>query len=591
MEYFAANYVRQSAARESGSEASTATQHAENLRVLERYSPARITDYEDLGRSAYKDDVVRKDFDRLIADCRAGRINLIAVMYLSRFTRRDPKEALPLLLELLRLGVVIVSATEGEFRDDDQNSVITLITLIMRLSQSYQESKNKSEHITRAKRLVKSLGGYAGGRGAFGFDMEKRTVINPEDNRPVQIQLPVHNAEQVAIIRDAVARIKAHMGTPIQPGKYHPGSLSGICIDFNNEGVPTRGALTGKKRSEARWHSEVLRRILVHPWLAGYACEVVYGTKPNGARSTRILGYEIIRDPETTMPVQICEPVIDPADWWQIQAWIKTRGRGRGRAQPRLTCLSGLRTPEGESILQCECGRPMNSANNGPAPKSASWKGTKPAYRCTRTRGGTYPGEHVGGNSITQAYLDNYLAERIFALISTAEGDPEVGDVLYAAARRYHEGRESPETFGERQALLAERADAVATLRDIAEAFAVAKSAIMRKSLMDQESVASDRLNAVERRLAELDELVTQPLPIASWLSSDNSSDPMAPGSWWSTTTVEDRREWFALFLDRVTVSKSATPRGGGPNRPNDTADRVTLRWAHEPHSDDSAEG
>jgi hypothetical protein len=197
----------------------------------------------------------------------------------------------------------------------------------------------------------------------------------------------------------------------------------------------------------------------------------------------------------------------------------------------------------------------------------------------------------VGGNSITQAYLDNYLAERIFALISTAEGDPEMGDVLYAAARRYHEGRESPETFGERQALLAERADAVATLRDIAEAFAVAKSAIMRKSLMDQESVASDRLNAVERRLAELDELVTQPLPIASWLSSDNSSDPMAPGSWWSTTTVEDRREWFALFLDRVTVSKSATPRGGGPNRPNDTADRVTLRWAHEPHSDDSAEG
>lgn len=572
MDIFAANYVRQSSARESGSEASTATQHAENRRALARYEPVKITDYEDLDRSAYKDDVTRKGYDRLIADCRAGRINMICVFYISRLTRADPRESLPLLLELLRLGVTIISVNEGVFRSDDDNSVITMISLIMRLDAAYRESKNKSEHIRAAKALVRSLGGYSGGNAPFGFNLVKEIRINPADGRPVQVQVPVHNDAQAAIIRDAWQRIKTHMATPVKEREAHPGSLSGVCIQFNREHVPTQGQTRGKKRANAQWRADVLRRILVHPWVAGYACTVIYGQRPDGTRSTKIAGYEITRDPVTTEPVRVCDPILDPAEWWQLQAWLGTRGRGRGRATHR-SCLSGLRTPDGRPIITCECGRPMNACNT---------KGGRstPDYRCTRPRGADFPGQHTGGNAIKQAWLDDYVAGRIFSLISAGEDDPEVADVLYEAARRYHAVRETPAALGERQALLGERADAVETLRGIAAAFGRAKSAIMRDSLMTQESTAAERLGAVERRLAELDDTAVTPLPISAWLSFDNGSDPLAPGSWWSTTSVEDRREWLALFLDNVTVTKASQRGFKGPGY--DVGQRVRVSFAHQ---------
>lgn len=578
MDFYAADYARQSSATESGSEASTSAQHSDNRRCLERYAPKRVTEYEDLGKSGYKDDVVRKEFDRMIADCRAGRINLICVTYMSRLTRRQPKESLPLLLELLGIGVVIVSVNEGEFRDDDKNSIIMLITLVMRLDASYQESANKSKHISAAKALAKLLGGYPGGNGPFGFDLVKVMRENPADGRTIQIQIPVRNDDQAAIIQDAWHRIKDNMSTPIEPGRHHPGSLSGISVAWNKEGVPTRGQIRGKKRSHARWRADVLRRILMHPWLAGFACEPVYGVRPDGGRSTKIVGYEIQRDPETTLPIIACEPILDPAEWWQLQAWLGGRGQGRGRSQ-NVTALSGIRTADGRSILVCECGRPMNSVNNNV--NSERTRGAAPSYRCTRPRGAEFPGQHDGGNSINQHILEPYLAQRIFALISTAEGDPEIGDVLYHAAKRYHAARERPETIGERHSLVAERADAVATLRDIAEAFGQAKSAIMRKSLMEQEALAAERLSVAERRLAEIDEATAQPLPIQEWLSSERSADPLAEGSWWSGTSVAERREWFALFLDNVAVAKSKT-RGARTWLDYDLASRVVITWAHD---------
>lgn len=583
MDYFAADYARQSSARDSGSEASTATQHAENRHALARYNPKTITEFEDLDRSAFKDDVVRKDFERMISLCRAGRINLIAVMYMSRLTRRDPKESLPLLLELLRIGVVIVSANEGEFRHDDENSVITLISLIMRLDQAHKESANKSKHVSAAKRLAKQLGGYLGGTGPYGFDLVFEMRTNPADGKPIQVQVPVHNAIEAEVIREMCRRIKRHMGDEIQRGKHHPGSLSGICVDFNDAEIQTRGQRTGKKRANSKWLPGTMKRILIDPRIAGMAAEPIYGVRADGVPTRKIVGYTVLRDPETTEPLPWGEPIIDPADWWQLQPWLNGRGQGRGQARA-ITCLSGLRTPDGRSILTCECGKPMNSLNNNITPTERNPYGAMPSYRCTRPRGGEFPGEHSGGNTIIQTYLDTYLAERIFALISTAEGDPETGDVLRTAARRHQEAQEAPESIGERQALLAERADAAQTLRDIADAFGKAKSAIMRSSLIDQESIAADRLSAAERRLADLDQAKAQPLPIQEWLSSEISSDPMAEGTWWAQTSVNERRDWFALFLDNVTVTKS-TKRGGHRWVTYDTRSRVEITWAHE-HDD-----
>ena len=102
------------------------------------------------------------DFDRLLKDCHEGRINLIIVYYISRLSRMDPLDAIPIVTELLNLGVTIVSLTEGEFR---KGNLMDLIHLILRLDAAHSESKNKSDAVRGAKKTAwNSVATWAGSR-------------------------------------------------------------------------------------------------------------------------------------------------------------------------------------------------------------------------------------------------------------------------------------------------------------------------------------------------------------------------------------------------------------------------------------------
>jgi DNA invertase Pin-like site-specific DNA recombinase len=582
MDIHAAVYKRQSSKRVNGSEASTATQHEKGTEEARKRGAIRITYYEDLDKSAFKANVVRKEFDRMIADCRAGRVNLIVVHYMSRFSRQHPLDALPLIQELLNLGVTIVSVTEGAFALDN---IMDLFNLIFRLEAAYRESANKSVAVTEAKVKAKSLGGYVGGTAPFGFTLVSETRYD-DNGRPVVVQLPVIDDDEAGHIREAWARIRRHMDTPVQPGKSHPGSLSGICIQFNDEGVKTRGQTTGKERADSRWQVDTLKRILMDPRTAGMQAEPLYTLddeetavevevetgKPGKRETRKIKGYRILRDPETTEPLRWSDPIIPVAEWWELQGWLSKRGRGRGRER-RASLLTGLRSLDDDRpILTCECRRPMGVLNSNSTTQL-------PSYRCTRPRGGEYPGQHDGGNTVVQTYLDDYLARRVFALISTGEDDVETGDVLAEAARRFGRANEAPETAGERAALLAERADAVDALTNLAESLVRARTGIVRRRLEQEEAKAADRLAAAEHRLAVLDDQVTPRLPIGQWLPEDTDADPIGPGSWWHSADLDDRREFLTFFIDNVTIVKS-TKRGGHRWVTYDTEKRVRLSWA-----------
>jgi DNA invertase Pin-like site-specific DNA recombinase len=583
MDIYAAVYKRQSSKRVNGSEASTATQHEKGTEEARKRGAIRITYYEDLDRSAYKVHVVRKDFERMIADCRAGRINMIVVHYMSRFSRRHPLDALPLIQELLNLGVTIVSVTEGEFRLDN---IMDLFNLIFRLEAAYRESANKSEAVMTAKMKAKALGGYVGGTGPFGFALVAETRYD-ENGKPIVVQLPVIDHDEADVIRDAWARIQRHMSVPFTPGKTHPGSLSGIAVQFNDEGVRTRGQRTGKERAESRWGVDTLKRILMDPRIAGMQAEPVYTyddddetaveveieTGKPGKRETRkVKRYRILRDADTTEPLHWSDPIIPVDEWWELQGWLSKRGRGRGRER-RASLLTGLRSADDDRpILTCECGRPMGVLNSNSTT-------SLPSYRCTRPRGGEYPGQHTGGNTVVQQYLDEYLARRVFALISTGEDDVETGDVLAEAARRFGRANEAPETAGERAALLAERADAVDALTNLAESLVRARTGIVRRRLEQEEAKAADRLAAAEHRLSVLDDAATPRLPIGEWLPEDTDTDPIGPGSWWHSADLDDRREFLTFFIDNVTIVKS-TKRGGHRWVTYDTEKRVRLAWA-----------
>ena len=165
MDIHAGVYGRQSVRRANRSEVSTVTQRDAGVAEAKRRGAVSITEYEDLGISAFTGDG-RPDFDRLLKDCHEGRINLIVVYYISRLSRMDPLDAIPSVTELLNLGVTIVSLTEGEFR---KGNLMDLIHLILRLDAAHSESKNKSDAVRAAKKAASDLGGYVGGKPPYGL--------------------------------------------------------------------------------------------------------------------------------------------------------------------------------------------------------------------------------------------------------------------------------------------------------------------------------------------------------------------------------------------------------------------------------------
>ena len=114
------------------------------------------------------------------------------------------------------------------------------------------------------------------------------------------------------------------------------------------------------------------------------------------------------------------EPVLDTAEWTDLQAWLDTRRPGP--SGPRTgSLLSGL------GVLHCECGATMVS--NGTVGATAS-------YRCSRPKGAM--GGHDGGNSIKREHIEEYVVQQVFTEVSrAAEGRPGSVELLVEAAARF----------------------------------------------------------------------------------------------------------------------------------------------------------
>jgi DNA invertase Pin-like site-specific DNA recombinase/predicted DNA-binding WGR domain protein len=597
MTIHAAGYDRQSAERASGSVASPATQRAANYakaEALAREVGREGTEFkwvghysEAPGTSAFTG-VDRPEWNRLLGDCRAGRVNMLIVHYISRLTRANPLEAIPVLTELLHLGVVIVSVNEGTFR---AGNIMDLIHLIMRLDASHQESKNKSIAIKDAKGLARALGGHVGFI-PYGFDTESRMVPNPNDNnKPVQIQVLVHGAKkwdgkherEPEVIRWLWQEIRAHRDTPFKgggAGSFHPGSLNGLVTRLWQDRVPTRGQTTGKKRADSDWDASVLKRILRDPRIAGYAARIVYKTKPDGSRGG-FSHYRIERDPVTMRPIELeCGPIIPPSEWWELQAWLDGRGRGKGqyRGQSLLSAM-GVLFCYGSGEIDPETGY----SNGGPMfgnVREETEGPKKDSYACKCKKD-----VHNGSScSITIHNLDPFIAGRIFARIAAVDpSDPADEDtvaLLWEATRRWGKLTEKPETAGQRAELLAERADAKQALEELYEDRRRGgyKGPMGRRAFLDEEAAHTLRMEGAEERLRNMDDAANPTLPIGEWLG-EPGSDPLGPDSWWAKSDMADRRAFVKLFIDRIEIIK--LPKGTQrPGRVPVIDKRVIIHWA-----------
>ncbi|WP_176731807.1 recombinase family protein [Micromonospora rhizosphaerae] len=373
------------------------------------------------------------------------------------------------------------------------------------------------------------------GKPPYGFALASEIRHNA-DGRPIAIKTLARREDEAAVIRRMVGRVLDD----------EPTTLAAVAAELNRDQVPTRGGTTGKNTSGSAWWAHTLNRILRDPRLAGYDAEIIYATRPDGRKSANVAGYRIIRDADGA-PVVAHPAIIDAETWHALQARLD----GRPGAAPVPTGIQALLSSLG--ILRCECGAIMKSHRSA-AQRSRS------SYRCARPRGLRRPGQHANDCAIAMDALDDYVARRIFALISTADADadPDTLDVLAEAARLFGLASADPATAAKRGAIAGELDDAeraLDTLYDDREQGGYSGKVGQRRFL-DAERALSARIDVLTEQLAAIDAAASPLLPIAEWLG-EPGEDPIGPGSWWDRAPVAERRAFVSLFVREITVRKS----------------------------------
>jgi len=226
----AAKYRRISDDRE-GRELGIARQNADLDALANQRGYQVVASYtdNDIGAST-RSTKPRSDYDRMLADARAGHFQVILAYTSSRLTRR-PREHEDLIDLAERHGVRFEYVRSPSF---DLNTADGRHVARMLAAQDAAESERISERVQRA-RLAQAMQGRngGGGRRPFGFEADGVTV------RPSE-------ADEVVRAADALLA-----GV----------SLAQVTADLRERDVPT---VTG-----ARWSTRTVRDILLRPRNAG----------------------------------------------------------------------------------------------------------------------------------------------------------------------------------------------------------------------------------------------------------------------------------------------------------------------------------
>lgn len=320
----------------------------------------------------------------------------------------------------------------------------------------------------------------------------------------------------------------------------------------------------GRLRPRARcgasgWSDRGLALRLRDPHIAGMAAVASVDEKGNTT------GYGVATGVpgERTLPAPDAA-IISPADFWALQSALNARAGAPWRPGDTPSLLSSL------GVLFCECGRPMKARRFNASP-------TRNAYQCSAPAG-----RH--SCTISMATLDDYVRFRIGRLIDSIDpSDPDdqgAATILAEAARRYALAHVDPAAAAQRASVAAELAEASASLERLAETLATARGAAARV-VERQVTAAGARVDARTASLAALDEAAAPSVPLTGWTSGEYGDE----GSWWETASIGDRREFVALFVDRLTIRRAAA-KGGRPTRANPwgaVTPRVALDWATAP--------
>jgi site-specific DNA recombinase len=173
----------------------------------------------------------RDDFNRMIQDCRDGKIDRVLVKSISRFAR-NTKEYIQYVREFLRLGISI--HFEKENIDTGKMTSEQIATIYGAFAQ--MESQNHSNNMRISVRIRMEKGDYLSPSMPYGYRLEGRTlVIIPEQAEVVR---RIYAAYLNGQGKDDIANELNKMGIPRTRGRtvWHPSTIAYILTNISYTG-------------------------------------------------------------------------------------------------------------------------------------------------------------------------------------------------------------------------------------------------------------------------------------------------------------------------------------------------------------------
>lgn len=240
----------------------------------------------------------RPEYDRMMADARAGHFDVVLAYSNSRLTRR-PREVEDVIDHHDQYGTRFLTIVSG---DDDLSTADGRMVARLKGNIDTAEAERTSERLRRKHRQLAESGAHIGPR-PFGWDFN--------DDRSLRI-----NPAEAAVLRECVARVLAGEG------------IWKITKDLNARGITTS---TGKP-----WATQVMRRMLLR-W------------RNCGLRSHQPLDKNGRRSGPVTLSPGQWEPIVDRETHERVVALLTDPAR---RSNNRGTEAKYLLT----SVARCgEC--------------------------------------------------------------------------------------------------------------------------------------------------------------------------------------------------------------------------------------------
>lgn len=572
-------YVRQSHKNETDSMSSPLAQ-ARSCEAYIQSQPGwklvKPGGFSDIGISGYDPNAYRPGYEEMMQWVNDGKVDVVVIFALSRLTRQGAREALRIHGVMQEKGVALVSTTEPFINTAHDNPFsVAFFALIAALAE--QESKNKSEFITNAFKELKERGSHSSGVVPWWAEAEQVNV----DGVTIRRLKPHSEKERVAL---AMRIIEMAEGTPDEPAK----AGNAIANTLSDEGVPVpakwNGNLTksleaaAKRRKgaatdhEPQWDSNVVLRFLRDPRIAGFAIEA-----GRGKNSNKTLKRAILRDADGN-PVAPHTGLIAPARWFALQEVLDGNKRERKpqRNGGEMTLLGSW------GISDCGlCGSGMTVARAGMG-----------AYVCNLRRRVGEVDRHTVKVPMPEA--DRVVAQMVWTRLMALDMRNEDDAALVAeAARRFAHNNANPEVEAERLAVKAQLAHVRGSIKQTIEDRDLYKGRTGRALWAEQMEKLAAHEESCEARLKELEESLTttQTLPFEAW--TGGYEDPLDEEAPWSQWTIEERRGFLALWIDKVHIAPAPERIPGQFNTRDPeavfkrTLNRITVDWAKAPVRDE----